>query len=43
MHGDTEGLEMLIVLYICLSIMWYDSRDMNFGERETIVLYSQSR
>lgn len=43
MHGDTERLEMLIVLYICLSLMWYDSRDMNFGEGETIVLYSQSR
>ena len=33
--SDTERLEMLIVLYICLSLMSYVSSNMSFGDIET--------
>ena len=43
MCSDTERLEVLIVLRICLFLMSHDSSDMSFGDIETIVSYNQSR
>ena len=36
-------LKMLIVLYICLLLMPYDSSDMSLCDIETTVLFNQSR
>ena len=37
MCSDTERLEMLIVLHICLFLMSHDSSNMSLGDIETIV------
>ena len=42
MCSDTERLEMLIVLYICLFLLSYNS-NQGLGDIETISLYNQSR
>ena len=42
MCSDTERLEMLIVLHICLLLMLFDSSNISLGDIETIVSYNQS-
>ena len=43
MCSNTERLEMLIVLIVCLFLVSYDTSNMNLGDIETIVSYNQSR
>ena len=44
-YSDTETnhLEMLIYMHICLFLMSYDSSNMGLGHIETIVLHNESK
>ena len=43
MCSDTERLEMLIVLHICLFLVSYDTSNMTLGDIETTVRKSVQR